>query len=126
PGLGGPFAEMGCNAEGAFVEFDAPLGMVRTRIGPRRTGIIPTGMDQPLLLLGLTPSFREGKTFLVAILARKWRMIWGNGFCCRKTLSSGVLRHVARPNVPWMSRFTPRGRLFARTTALTKERNSER
>ncbi len=57
PGLGGPRAEMGCLGEGAFVEFDAPPGMVPTRVGPRNTAIIPTAVDQPLSLVGRNTRF---------------------------------------------------------------------
>jgi hypothetical protein len=55
PGLGGPKSEMGTAAEGAFVEFDAPVGMVAYVCGPRNTAIIPT--SGPFSIHGLSPIF---------------------------------------------------------------------
>jgi hypothetical protein len=43
--------------EGAFVEFDGPIGMIRTAIGARNTAMIPTTIDEPLSLVGLNPRF---------------------------------------------------------------------
>jgi hypothetical protein len=45
PGLGGPKAELGCAAEGAYVEFDGPAGLIPTRICPRNSAMIPTPPD---------------------------------------------------------------------------------
>src|SRR5438552_599065 len=55
PGRGGPVDDMGCAGEGAYVEFDAPPGMVRYICGPRQTALIPA--DRPLRLDGLNPAF---------------------------------------------------------------------
>jgi hypothetical protein len=68
PGLGGPRAELGCFAEGAFVEFDAPAEMIPTRLGPRNTAMIPTPVDQPFLLLGRTARFVK--------VRRHWWELW--------------------------------------------------
>ena len=68
PGRRGPRAQMGCYAEGAFVEFDAPAAMVPTRIGPRTTAIIPTPVDEPLSLRGLNPRFVK--------VRRRWWELW--------------------------------------------------
>jgi len=46
---------MGCAEEGAYVEFDAPPGLVSYVCGPRNTAIIPA--DKPLALHGLNPAF---------------------------------------------------------------------
>jgi hypothetical protein len=57
-GKPGPKADLGCGAEGAYVEFDAPPGMVPTyNIGPRNTAIIPMPYGQVLSLAGLNPEF---------------------------------------------------------------------
>lgn len=68
PGLHGPRAETGCFAEGAFAEFDAPVGMIPTRIGPRNTAIIPTAVDEPFSLRGLRPHFVK--------VRRHWWEFW--------------------------------------------------
>lgn len=53
-----PKGELGIPEDGAFVEFDAPLGLrPAPGIGPRNTFIIPTAPDQPLPLEGLNPLF---------------------------------------------------------------------
>lgn len=57
PGLGGPKAETGSFAEGAYVEFDAPEGMIRREIGPRNTAIIPTPGHELLSLQGRNARF---------------------------------------------------------------------
>jgi hypothetical protein len=58
PGETGPKEETGAFKGGAFVEFDAPGGMVRTpMISPRNTAIIPTAVDQPLSLRALNPRY---------------------------------------------------------------------
>ena len=48
PGEHGPFAEMACHAEGAYVEFDVPHGyeLVRYHCGPRNTALIATGVSE--------------------------------------------------------------------------------
>jgi hypothetical protein len=61
PGRGGPKADLACNGEGAFVEFDAPPTLVRYYCGPRNTGIIPS--DVPLRLESLHP---------VYVVVRRW------------------------------------------------------
>ena len=68
PGLGGPKAELGTMHEGAYVEFDEPSTVVRTRVGPRNTAIIPTGMDIPLNLAGRNPRFVK--------VRRHWWELW--------------------------------------------------
>jgi hypothetical protein len=68
PGLGGPRAEMGCFAEGAFVEFDAPAGMIPTRVGPRNTAMIPTPLDRPFALAGRNARFVK--------VRRHWWEFW--------------------------------------------------
>jgi hypothetical protein len=55
--IGGPKDQTGAHKEGAFVEFDAPPNLLRTDIGVRNTGIIPTGLTEPLSLVGLNPRF---------------------------------------------------------------------
>lgn len=53
-------ALVGAGRRGAYVEFDVPPGCVvlRTTVGPLRTGIIPTPTDRtPLPLAGLNPSY---------------------------------------------------------------------
>ena len=67
PNKTGPQEETGASGGGAFVEFDAPPSMVVTLfIGPRRTAIIPTGIDEPLSLRGLNPRY-------VKVRARFWQ-----------------------------------------------------
>ena len=61
PGRGGPKDEMGAAGQGAFVEFDAPSGMVGYTCGPRNTALIPS--DSPLFLDDLNPVYRK---------VRKW------------------------------------------------------
>ncbi len=69
PGKTGPREETGAVKGGAFVEFDAPPGIVRTpMLGPRNTAIIPTPVDQPLSLTGLNPRY-------VKVRRRFWQ-IW--------------------------------------------------
>jgi hypothetical protein len=63
PGRFGPKADLGSFYEGAYVEFDAPPGLVTTRIGPRNSGLIPTPPDRPLDLSGLNPRF---------VFVRRW------------------------------------------------------
>jgi RHS repeat-associated protein len=59
--------EMGAVKGGAYVEFDAPDGMIPTRrIGPRNTALIPT--EAPLQLEGRNPVFAE---------PRPWWKFWG-------------------------------------------------
>lgn len=53
PGLGGPIGEMGSHKEGAYVEFDAPEGIIRYTCGLRNTAIIPVPPDQKFSLRGL-------------------------------------------------------------------------
>ena len=48
---------MGTVGDGAYVEFDSPPGIIVRWIGPRNTGMIPTGVDEPLSLVGLKPQF---------------------------------------------------------------------
>jgi hypothetical protein len=57
PGREGPRETMGCVRDGAFVEFDAPLGMLRTYVGIRNTAIIPTPIDEPFALKGRNVQF---------------------------------------------------------------------
>lgn len=57
PGVDGPKAQLGSFGEGAYVEFDAPSGMILTSVGVRNTAMIPTGVDKPLSLVGLKPRF---------------------------------------------------------------------
>jgi hypothetical protein len=57
PGLNGPKTETGSIAEGAFVEFDVPKGMIPRKIGPRNTAIIPTPGCESLSLRGLNARF---------------------------------------------------------------------
>lgn len=71
PGLGGPRAETGCFAEGAFVEFDAPPEMIPTRVGSRNTAIIPTAVDQPLALMWRNARFVK--------VRRHWWEFWRTG-----------------------------------------------
>ena len=53
-----PKNELGIPEDGAFVEFDAPPGLVpATGIGPRNTAVIPVAPDQPLTLGGLNPVY---------------------------------------------------------------------
>lgn len=61
PGRGGPADDMGCAAEGAYVEFDAPPRLFPYVCGPRRTAVIPA--DRPLSLLGLNPRFVKVKRY---------------------------------------------------------------
>ncbi|MCI0378273.1 MAG: hypothetical protein L0215_11755 [Gemmataceae bacterium] len=54
----GPKDELGCFAEGAFVEFDSPEdGLVDYRCGPRHSGIISVPIGELLLLEKLNPVF---------------------------------------------------------------------
>src|ERR1700752_4822046 len=48
-----PKRDLGCNKEGAFVEFDAPPEMIPYSCGPRNSGIIPVPANQLMLLQGL-------------------------------------------------------------------------
>lgn len=64
PGPGGPRAETGCFAEGAYVEFDLPPGWITTDVGPRRTAVIPTA--GPLDISLLNPKY----------VARRWWWPW--------------------------------------------------
>lgn len=66
PGRPGPKDDLGCEGEGAFVEFDAPPGMARYSCGRRNSGIIPS--DRPLLLSGLNPVYVKVK--------RRWWEFW--------------------------------------------------
>ncbi len=59
---------MGGVEEGAFVEFDAPPGMVPTLIGVRNTAIIPTTIDGPFSITGLNPRFVK--------VRRAWWEFW--------------------------------------------------
>jgi hypothetical protein len=68
PGLNGPKAETGSLAEGAFVEFDAPEGMIARKIGPRDTAIIPTPGNEPLSLRGRNARFVK--------VRRYWWQFW--------------------------------------------------
>jgi hypothetical protein len=68
PELGGPRAEMGCFGEGAYVEFDAPPGMISTTIGPRSTAMTPTPVDQPVSLVGRNARFVK--------VRRHWWEFW--------------------------------------------------
>ncbi len=69
PGQTGPKEKTGAFQGGAFVEFDAPPGLVCTpMIGPRNTAIIATPVDQPLSLTGLIPRY-------VKVRRRFWQ-IW--------------------------------------------------
>lgn len=54
-GLPGPKNEMGCTAQGAYVEFDAPPEMVPYYCGPRNTAIIPT--ERPFAVASLNPKY---------------------------------------------------------------------
>jgi hypothetical protein len=54
---------MGSRAEGAFVEFDAPEGMIPRKIGPRSTAIIPTPDYEPLSLRGRNARFVKVRRF---------------------------------------------------------------
>lgn len=56
-GINGPRSQLGAAGEGAYVEFDAPAGMIPTFVGPRNTAMIPTGFDEPLSLIELNPHF---------------------------------------------------------------------
>lgn len=57
-GYSSPKADFGLVENGAFVEFDAPPGMVPTPYqGPRNSAIIPTSGNQPFSLTGLNPVF---------------------------------------------------------------------
>jgi len=66
PGRGGPLAQTGAAAEGAFVEIDLPDHVIPyLPIGPRKTVVIPT--DKPLPLAGLNPKF---------VRVRRWWNLW--------------------------------------------------
>jgi hypothetical protein len=54
--------------EGAFVEFDASAGMITTRIGPRRTALIPTVGGAPLSL--------QRKNARFVKVRRRWWQLW--------------------------------------------------
>jgi hypothetical protein len=62
----GPRADLGCDKEGAFVEFDAPERMMFYVCGPRNTAVIPLEMGQRLALEGLNPLF-------VKVRSRWWQ-----------------------------------------------------
>ena len=66
PGLGGPVTTLGAYLEGAYVEFDAPPGMVTYYCGPRNTAIIPT--SEPYPLDGLNPVYVK--------VRRRWWEFW--------------------------------------------------
>jgi hypothetical protein len=66
PGLGGPIRDMGAKGEEAYVEFDAPAGMVPYVCGPRNTALIPA--TAPLPLQGLNPVYVR--------LRRRWYEFW--------------------------------------------------
>jgi hypothetical protein len=53
----GPKAELGCAAEGAYVEFDAPPILIPRYIGRRNSAMIPTGINEPFSLRGLSPVY---------------------------------------------------------------------
>jgi hypothetical protein len=65
-GQGGPKRQLGCVGEGAYVEFDAPAGMVPYSCGERNTAIIPT--EQPFPIRGLAPTFVK--------VRRHWWELW--------------------------------------------------
>ena len=70
PGEHGPFADMACHAEGAYVEFDVPHGyeLVRYHCGPRNTALIATGVGESLRLADLHPRFVK--------VRRYWWQFW--------------------------------------------------
>lgn len=68
PGKGGPKAETASNGEGAYVEFDAPEGLILYSCGPRNTAIIPVPIDQTLSLKGLNPVYVK--------VRRHWWELW--------------------------------------------------
>jgi hypothetical protein len=53
----GPKADLGCDREGAFVEFDGPEEMFFYFCGPRNTAVIPLSPDQRLSLKDRNPVF---------------------------------------------------------------------
>jgi hypothetical protein len=55
PARPGPKGDFGCEGEGAYVEFDAPPGIVCYSCGQRNSGFIP--VSEPLSLVGLNPRF---------------------------------------------------------------------
>lgn len=58
--------ETGAFGRGAYVEFDSPLDVVPTNVGPRNTGVIPS--TSPLPLEGTNPAF----------VTRPWWKFWGD------------------------------------------------
>jgi hypothetical protein len=69
PGQSSPKADLGLLEDGAFVEFDAPPGMVPSpHLGPRNSAIIPTPVNQPFSLAGLNPVFVK--------VRRHWWEFW--------------------------------------------------
>lgn len=68
PGLGGPARETASKGEGAYVEFDAPDGMVYYSCGPRNTAIIPVPLGRPFSLRGRNPVFVR--------IRRRWYEFW--------------------------------------------------
>ena len=65
PGRGGPAAETGSAAEGAYVKIDMPGNAVRTDVGPRHTAVI-SALD-PLPIGPLQPKF---------VQVRRWWNLW--------------------------------------------------
>src|SRR5688572_24107994 len=61
PGHSGPRSDLGCERDGAYVEFDAPDTLVRYSCGPRNSGIIPVPSGQRLALIELNPVYLRGR-----------------------------------------------------------------
>jgi hypothetical protein len=68
PGRPGPRSDLGCEKDGAYVEFDAPEGLIRYVCGPRNSGIIPVPAEEILSLAGLNPMF--------VWVRRHWWQLW--------------------------------------------------
>jgi hypothetical protein len=63
-GRGGPKADTASKGEGAYVEFDAPGGLVPYYCGPRNTAIIPAAAEQSFSLKGLNPVYVKVRRYL--------------------------------------------------------------
>ena len=59
----GPKADLGCDKEGAFVEFDAPEEMLQYCCGPRNSAVIPVPLDETLSLDGLNALFVKVRSY---------------------------------------------------------------
>jgi hypothetical protein len=63
-----PKAELGCDREGAYVEFDAPESMITYYCGPRNAAIVPVAPGQVLSVDDLAPVFVKVRS--------RWWQIW--------------------------------------------------